>query len=163
MASFHGFDGPFAATVPHQFTALRPQVRAWAIAEAAKVKALHLHPHAAAQMIRAAARSRFHGQVNNDQDIEAIISLVLMQVAQDAESDLRSIMNDIHHATGKRKTLRDMTSLLKGDLDALSEIGEDTSLRLQMLMDRRSKYFEALSNIMRKASNTSSDIVGNLK
>lgn len=48
-------------------------------------------------------------------------------------------------------------------LDSTSELGEMASLRLQMAMDRRSKMMEALSNLMKKQSDTSSSIVSNLK
>jgi hypothetical protein len=52
---------------------------------------------------------------------------------------------------------------LKDSLDSLSEMGEMESLRLQMAMDRRSKFVEALSNIMKKISDTSETIIANLK
>lgn len=47
--------------------------------------------------------------------------------------------------------------------DSLSEMGEMTSLRLQMAMDRRSKFMEALSNLMKKSSDTAETITSNLK
>jgi hypothetical protein len=53
-------------------------------------------------------------------------------------------------------------SIQKG-LDSMSEIGETESLRLQMAMDRMSKMMSALSNLMKKISDTSSAIVQNLK
>ena len=49
------------------------------------------------------------------------------------------------------------------DSDSLSEASEIMSLRLQMYMDRRSKAIEALSNLMKKQSDTSSTIISNLK
>lgn len=52
---------------------------------------------------------------------------------------------------------------LKGSLDSLSEMGETESLRLQMAMDRMSKFMTALSNIMKKLSDTSDAIIANLK
>jgi len=51
----------------------------------------------------------------------------------------------------------------KNDLDSLSEMGEMESLRLQMAMDRLSKMMSALSNLLKKASETSSSITRNLK
>jgi hypothetical protein len=44
-----------------------------------------------------------------------------------------------------------------------SEMGEMESLRLQMAMDRRSKVTSMLSNMFKKASDTSSAITQNLK
>ncbi len=52
---------------------------------------------------------------------------------------------------------------LKGSLDSLSEMGEMESLRLQMAMDRMSKFMAALSNLEKKASDTSDAIIANLK
>jgi hypothetical protein len=37
----------------------------------------------------------------------------------------------------------------------MNELSEMTSLRLQMMMDRRSKFISTLSNIMKKISTTS--------
>jgi len=45
----------------------------------------------------------------------------------------------------------------------MNEMSEMTSLRLQMTMDRRSKFIETLSNIVKKLSETSDSIVQNLK
>ena len=63
-------------------------------------------------------------------------------------------------------TLRDLRALhdeLKGKLDSLNQTSEMTSLRLQMLMDRRSKFISTLSNIMKKLASTQDAIVQNLK
>lgn len=51
----------------------------------------------------------------------------------------------------------------KAELDSMSEMGETESLRLQMAMDRMSKMMSTLSNLMKKASETSSGIIQNLK
>jgi hypothetical protein len=51
---------------------------------------------------------------------------------------------------------------IKNDLDSLSEMEEMESLRLQMAMDRMSKL-STLSNILKKISETASEITGNLK
>ena len=47
--------------------------------------------------------------------------------------------------------------------DSMSEMGEMQSLRLQMAMDRRSKFFETLSNMLKKYADTASTITSNLK
>lgn len=51
----------------------------------------------------------------------------------------------------------------EADLDSISEMGEMDQLRLQMYTDRRSKAMEALSNVMKKQSETASTITSNLK
>ena len=49
------------------------------------------------------------------------------------------------------------------DIDSMSEMGEMESLRLQMAMDRISKMMGALSNLMKKLSDTSQQVVQNMK
>jgi hypothetical protein len=59
--------------------------------------------------------------------------------------------------------LRSIRHGLEGKLDSMSEMSEMTSLRLQMAMDRRSKFISTLSNIMKKISETQDTVVQNLK
>ncbi len=59
--------------------------------------------------------------------------------------------------------LRTLHGQLQQNLDSMNEMSEMTSLRLQMTMDRRSKFIETLSNIMKKLSTTSESIVQNMK
>jgi len=59
--------------------------------------------------------------------------------------------------------LKSLLNDLKGKLDGMNEMSEMTSLRLQMTMDRRSKFIETLSNIMKKIGTTQDSLVQNLK
>lgn len=59
--------------------------------------------------------------------------------------------------------LNTMIEQLKNDLDSMSEMGEMESLRLQMAMDRMSKMMSTLSNLLKKISDTSNQIIQNLK
>ena len=59
--------------------------------------------------------------------------------------------------------LKSMLDDLKGKLDSMNEMSEMTSLRLQMTMDRRSKFIETLSNIMKKIGTTQETLVQNIK
>jgi len=52
---------------------------------------------------------------------------------------------------------------MRGMLDSMNEMSEMTSLRLQMTMDRRSKFIQTLSSIMKKISSTADSLVQNLK
>lgn len=47
--------------------------------------------------------------------------------------------------------------------DSLAELGEEQQLRMQMVMDRLSKAMSALSNLLKKLSDTAEEIVRNLK
>jgi hypothetical protein len=55
------------------------------------------------------------------------------------------------------------TTSLQDKLDSLSDQSETQSLELQMIMDRRSKLMDALSNVLKKISDTGDSIVQNLK
>jgi hypothetical protein len=59
--------------------------------------------------------------------------------------------------------LKSLLDNLKGNLDAMNEMSEMTSLRLQMTMDRRSKFIETLSNIMKKIGTTQETLAQNIK
>jgi hypothetical protein len=52
---------------------------------------------------------------------------------------------------------------LSHNLETMNELGDMTSMQLQMTMDRRSKFIQTLSNIEKKISGTSSAIVQNMK
>jgi hypothetical protein len=49
------------------------------------------------------------------------------------------------------------------ELDDMGELSEMTSLRLQMTMDRRSKFISTLSQMMKKVSSTQDMLVQNIK
>jgi len=55
------------------------------------------------------------------------------------------------------------TAPATGKTDTLGEMGETESLRLQLAMDRQTKLLETISNVMKKTSESSSAIIGNLK
>ena len=48
-------------------------------------------------------------------------------------------------------------------LDSMNEMSEEMSLRLQMAMDKRSKFISTLSQIMKKISTTQDILVQNIK
>ncbi len=52
---------------------------------------------------------------------------------------------------------------LRADLDSMNELSEMVSMRLQMAMDRRSKYLETLSNVLKKIADTQEAITQNMK
>ena len=81
-----------------------------------------------------------------------------------SESGIKLIETDLHK--GRITDISILDSIrddLRDKLDSLSEMGEMESLRLQMIMDRRSKMIQTLSNIMKKISDTSQSIIQNIK
>lgn len=73
-------------------------------------------------------------------DIEAIAFLVLMMAAQETQEDLKSIMKKIKEANAARE--RSET----GEPDEMASL----ALRLQNLMERRSKILTTMSNVQKK-------------
>jgi hypothetical protein len=77
---------------------------------------------------------------------------------------VRALLTDLHPGP---VTTEDQLHAIRDDLrdrlDSMSAMSEMTALRLQMAMDRRSKFVEALSNIMKKIDSTQETIVQNLK
>lgn len=59
--------------------------------------------------------------------------------------------------------IRSLKTEVEGNLDGMNEMSEMTSARLQLLMDRRSKFVETLSNMMKKIGGTMETLTQNLK
>jgi hypothetical protein len=51
----------------------------------------------------------------------------------------------------------------EGQKDSLSEMGEEQQLKMQMVMDRMTKADSAASNVLKKFSEISSQIIANMK
>lgn len=138
------------------------------------------------------SRATMSGDINGA-DIEALAFIVLMQAVKSAQDDLKAVMAQVKAIHQAKARLRDVVSpqhtggtldveatfqlmatlytkqleaemeQIQRDLDSLSEMGEMESLRLQMMMDRMSKMMSTLSNLLKKISDTSSQIVQNMK
>lgn len=107
-------------------------------------------------------------------NIQQLQKIKIVPVAKSSEQALVSKMNDLEtHMTDLQTrqlqlqkeldALLNQQAELKSKLDGMSELSETSALRLQMMMDRRSKFIAALSNIMKKMSSTSDSITQNLK
>jgi len=62
-----------------------------------------------------------------------------------------------------QQEIDDLKESLMDRLDSMNEVSEMTSLRLQMIMDRRSKMISTLTNLMKKIGQAQDNIVQNLK
>jgi hypothetical protein len=122
-------------------------------------------------------------------DIEALAFLVMMEAAKSADEDLKTIMAQVKAINAAKSCMRSFVDRAKArpcidaiappppmtqaeldallatmrDQDSLDSMGEMTSLRLQMAMDRKSKFMSTLSNILKKISDTASSIISNMK
>jgi len=109
----------------------------------------------------------FPGVNFSDSDISALIVFVMWEATKDADNDLKNLMDELKKINDKKAALRSATvaqsDVAKKKLDSLNEMSEMTGLRLQMMMDKRSKFISTLSNIMKKISSTQNTVVQNLK
>jgi hypothetical protein len=64
---------------------------------------------------------------------------------------------------GLVSTLDNAKEQVINKMDSLSEMGEMQFLKLQMIMDHKSKLMTALSNILKKISSTSDSTIQNIK
>jgi hypothetical protein len=121
-------------------------------------------------------------------DVNALAFIVMMEASKAAQDDLKAIMAKVKAINSQKKKLRELIKekqsgnldfeatfhvmavgmdalidQMKNDLDSMSEMGEMESLRLQMAMDRLSKMMSTLSNLLKKISDTASQITQNLK
>jgi putative addiction module CopG family antidote len=82
----------------------------------------------------------------------------------ESTNGVRLVPTDMHRGSIKNIcVLSAIRDELRNKLDSMSETGEMESLRLQMAMERLSKLMSALSNILKKISDTQTSIVANLK
>jgi hypothetical protein len=111
-------------------------------------------------------------------EIKANESLDAKEMCQTALcKSLPANLGDISNATGNLQKpvrisipakltfadLRTLPTQFQSNIDSLSDIGQAQQLQIQMLMDRRSKLIETMSNIMKSISDTQSTIIQNIK
>jgi hypothetical protein len=85
-------------------------------------------------------------------DIDTVVFLVVMQSAQDQQSELQQAMKQMQQNTQAKQAARQ-----QGDMS------QESQLQIQMAMDRLSKFEQMLSNVMKSASDSQAAIVANLK
>ena len=118
-------------------------------------------------------------------DIDALVFLVMAQAVADANADLKAIMDELRRRNERIAHLRrllaglaawrethggadsDLVNSAKdlaGDLlRSTSDMSDLMQMRLQAVMDRRSKMLAALSNLLKKQSDTAACIIKNMK
>jgi hypothetical protein len=142
-------------------TKLSPPARSKVQSAAAAVRAaMNQQPQMTQDQLQSKARATviaaFPGL--SGMDIDSAVFLVMMQATQDQDADLQQALKSAQQVSQEKQPLRKQQQA--GQLD---DISAGQQLRLQMEMDQRSKLLEALSNLMKSASNTQTSIIGNLK
>lgn len=106
--------------------------------------------------------------------IQQLQRIKIVPVAKGSEQEIVSRMNDLEtHMTNLQERqlqlqkeldgFRKQQDELKNKLDSMNEMSETTALRLQMMMDRRSKFLSTMSELLKKMAATAEGITQNLK
>lgn len=119
--------------------------------------------------------------------LDGMEGLALLALEQATESaNLKAMISELRWTIETRHTLRTLIQTLRKEkrrranqavavqleqilsdalkgLDSASEMSEMTSMRLQMMLDRRAKFISTLSNILKKISSTQDTLTQNIK
>lgn len=198
------------AVLSQRMAGLAPSLRQWVVEEGRR----RVDSGPDVEIIGEDVRARLSGQNYKDTDVDILVQLVLMQVAKEADADLRAALEQMKavnerksaqretarragqaqqeqraalrdsleqrtrlrpSATAQSKTLsaplarqiaeplQSEVDQIRSEKDSLSELSDQDQLKMQMYMDRMTKADSALSNAMKKFSETSSTIISNLK
>lgn len=139
-----------------------PAVDLWADAKKSAAQAL---PGASATEVEAAALlALLQAAKATQDDLNALLARKkARQLVLDCKGDAACIGKLVPTPEISRPVLDDAIDTVKNRQDTLTELGETEALRLRADMERRSKFLEMLSNLLKKASDTSTAIVSNLK
>lgn len=139
--------------------ALSPPVRAWVQSEAKVIAGQNLGPDALLLQAKNDVTARFAGQKMLAADVDAMVIMVLMDAAKSAQDDLKNLMDGVKLANSRKSSARAGVS----KPDALTDMSSEEQMKMQMYMDRRAKVESTLSNLLKKSSETASQITQNLK
>ena len=89
-------------------------------------------------------------------DVDVATYLVMMQAATDAQDDLTATMRQMQAVNNQKEAQRSAGA-------AAGDMSQDMQMKLQMEQQQYSQCMEAVSNIMKTVSDTSSSIVQNMK
>jgi hypothetical protein len=142
---------------------LAPTVMRWIQEEARKHARRSDPPDATLGSLRRDVVARFPGQRMSESDIMAIVSLVMAQLAEEMEADLQEMVSTMDSANKEKQKGRRTADSVKQLADSLSGSAEGDMLELQSLIQRRSKVLELISNLVKKISGASTQILSNLK
>ena len=87
----------------------------------------------------------------------------MKQQPQQYLEQLSQLLQQLEQAAPSLQQEIDATARDIDTIDSSDELSEETSLELQMSMDRRSKLMDTLGNILKNINDTENSIVQNLK
>ncbi len=171
---------------------MRPSLRAWIDGEVRKLRSNPKATDATVRSDLDLAISNM-GILPPEGDIAEMCFVVLMEATGDMDKDLEMITAEAKAANDAKKQRELATRMRshptragvstanasarvasnaylttekyqsKGNLDSMGGTGETGTMRRQQIMDRRAKFVEALSNIMKEMSTSQDTLIQNLK
>jgi hypothetical protein len=165
----HG--APLAPAASPQMQAFKPKTHplsalatpAWIQAEAKKLNA---DPMIFTDAVRNNCRQHIAslGLGLSPADVETLTIAVMQQATANADADLRAVLAQVKQDNERKAALRKPMGQVHADkVSASADSSGVLQMKLQQAMDRRSKFSEALSNLLKKQSETSDAIVQNMK
>ena len=115
--------------------------------------------------------------------MEEAVMMMMQLIADDANQDMHAMLQDMQKTRERKASLRAANSAISIESQALraqaaqemqaldtktaiepdGDLAESQQIRMQMLMDRKAKAQEILTNLMKKQSETQSNIINNIK
>ncbi|MEP6927763.1 MAG: hypothetical protein ABI834_09010 [Ginsengibacter sp.] len=143
---------------------IRPQIKDIVLHTASSVKHYKANVDSLSQKLR--NYNILKGMNNND--IEGITILIMVQASKDADADLKHLVLDMSRSNQqkreKRSTIQTVSvNNVENKNSSAEEINDMQNLKLQKIMDRKSRMAEEISYIMQKISGTELSIINDLK
>ena len=143
---------------------IRQQVKNMVLKTAVAIKYRKANADSLSQRLRTI--NSLKGMSNND--IEGITVLIMVQASEDADTDLKRLvlgMSRGNEQKQEQQTTMQTVSVnnVKNKTRSIEEINSMQNLKLQMIMERKSRMAEEISNVMKKISGIQQNIINNLK
>ena len=120
-------------------------------------------------------KNPFTANLRNE-DIMALVFIVMMEAAKSAQEDLKAIMDGVKAINKEKQALREkIREQQRINKDALGaaykvpveiekvETDELQQLKMQIVMDRLAHFYTTISNIMKAIADDAKNIINNLK
>jgi hypothetical protein len=103
-------------------------------------------------------------------DAGSLAYIVLVDAANENSGDISAKISAMQNASGQKQTLRDQAGATRSPLpspsaksNALSDVSEQDSMQLQMMMSTRNDLLQAISNLEKSVGDTQNAIISNMK
>ena len=143
---------------------MRPQLKEIVLQTANAIK----HYNANADSLSQRLHKNYALKNMSNSDIDGITLLVMVQASRNADADLKDMvigMSRNNEQKKEQRTAMQQVSVANSDTKAKSpeEIRELENIKLLVIMERKRRMAEEISNIMKKIADTQQNILNDLK